>query len=153
VADPPGVTGVAYLDSSALVKLAVVEPESRALRDTLKRWRGNLATGVIAHVEVPRAVLATGTSRNRARLVLARIATIHVSDSVIAVARSLEPPTLRSLDAIHIASAISLVPISTRSSPMTRECRKQQKRSVSRFLLQSSLGFRPHDLVKVCVGS
>ena len=109
MSDPPAGSGVAYLDSSALVKLAVVEPESRALRDTLKRCARSLGNErVVAHVEVPRAVLATGTSRNRARLVLARIATIHLSDSVIAIARSLEPPTLRSLDAIHIASASSL---------------------------------------------
>lgn len=104
----PAALGVAYLDSSALVKLVVVEPESAALREAITPWSGAFATSVIAHVEVPRAVLAAGTSTNRAVLILASVATIPLSESVISAARSLQPPELRSLDAIHIASASSL---------------------------------------------
>lgn len=104
--EAPAALGVAYLDSSALVKLVVVEPESAALREAIKPWSGALATSVIAHVEVPRAGLATGTSLNRVVLILASVATVPLSDSVSA--RGLQPPALRSLDAIHIASATSL---------------------------------------------
>lgn len=104
----PAALGVAYLDSSALVKLVVVEPESAALREAINPWSGALATSAIAHVEVPRAVFAAGASGNRVVLILASVATVPLSDSVIAAARRLQPPALRSLDAIHIASATSL---------------------------------------------
>jgi predicted nucleic acid-binding protein len=107
VTDAPAALGVAYLDSSALVKLVVVEPESAALREAIKPWSGALATSAIAHVEVPRAVFAAGASGNRVVLILASVATVP-RDSVIAAARSLQPPASRSLDAIHIASATSL---------------------------------------------
>ncbi len=106
--DASAALGVAYLDSSALVKLVVVEPESAALREAIKPWSGALATSVIAHVEVPRAVFAAGASGNRVVLILASVATVPLSDSVIAAARSLQPQELRSLDAIHIASATTL---------------------------------------------
>jgi uncharacterized protein with PIN domain len=52
VADP---TGVLYADTSALVKLAVEEPETRALRIELNRW-DTVATSVITEIELARAV-------------------------------------------------------------------------------------------------
>ena len=52
MADP---TGVLYADTSALVKLAVEEPETRALRIELNRW-GTMATSAITEIELARAV-------------------------------------------------------------------------------------------------
>lgn len=89
--DASAALGVAYLDSSALVKLVVVEPESAALREAIKPWSGAPTTSLIAHVEVPRAVFAAGASGNRVVLILASVATIPLSDSVIVAARSLRP--------------------------------------------------------------
>ena len=108
MSDARSAVGVAYPDSSALVKLIVVEPESAALREAIAPWSGAVATSVIAHVEVPRAILAAGSSTNRVALVLASVATVPLSDSVISAAGRLQPTQLRSLDAIHLTSAGSL---------------------------------------------
>jgi predicted nucleic acid-binding protein len=100
---------VAYVDASAIVKLIVPEAESEALASSLSGYSDHV-TSVIAHVEVPRAVRRTGLDPELVMTddVLSRFATVALDRSVVEVARRLEPPRLRSLDAIHIASAISL---------------------------------------------
>jgi predicted nucleic acid-binding protein len=97
-----------YLDSSALVKLVVTEPESEALRRFLKR-RPERVASALARVEVLRAVRAHGElAIKRAVRVLARVRLLRVDDGVLEAAASLDPRVLRSLDAIHIASAREL---------------------------------------------
>ena len=97
-----------YLDASALVKLVVAEPESEALRRFLKR-RPDRVTSALARVEVLRAVRAQGeAAMKRALRVLARVRLLRVDDGVLEAAASLDPRVLRSLDAIHIASAREL---------------------------------------------
>lgn len=105
----PRTTGVvAYLDSSAIVKLVRGEAETMALRAELEQWP-EYASSRLAEVEVLRAALAIGsTARVRARLVLAEISLIAVDDDVIRRASDLQPPTLRTLDAIHVATAQAL---------------------------------------------
>jgi uncharacterized protein len=100
---------VAYVDGSAIVKLIVAEAESEALVSSLRSYDDHV-TSVIANVEVPRAVSRTGLDPDLAMTmdVLSRFATVTLDRTVVEVARRLEPPRLRSLDAIHIASAISL---------------------------------------------
>ncbi|HEX2404625.1 MAG TPA: type II toxin-antitoxin system VapC family toxin [Acidimicrobiia bacterium] len=100
---------VAYVDASAIVKLIVPEAESEALVSSLRGYDDHV-TSVIAHVEVPRAVRRTGLDPDLVMTidVLSRFATVALDHTVVEVARRLEPSRLRSLDAIHIASAISL---------------------------------------------
>jgi predicted nucleic acid-binding protein len=102
------VSEVAYLESSALVKLAVVEEESRALQDALHRWPRRVSSR-IAVVEVLRAVRRRDAARESlARHVLARVGLIAVGDHVLFAASQLDPATIRSLDAIHLATALRL---------------------------------------------
>jgi predicted nucleic acid-binding protein len=64
----------------------------------------------LARVEVLRALqgaAASLASRRRAEDVLARVALIRIDDAVIAAASDLDPADLRSLDAIHFATALS----------------------------------------------
>jgi predicted nucleic acid-binding protein len=99
-----------YLDSSALVKLVVLEPESAALREFLGTHALRLSSA-LAEVEVPRALRRAGygaAEGRRASDVLARIALIEVDRQVLRRAAALAPPGLRSLDAIHLATALSL---------------------------------------------
>ena len=97
-----------YLDSSAIVKLAVHEPESVALRRYLRR-RSPLVASSLARTEVARALLPLGLAAVRAgQEVLARIDLIRVNDRILAAAGSLLPVELRSLDAIHLATAQQL---------------------------------------------
>jgi uncharacterized protein len=93
-----------YIDSSAIVKLAVAEPESAALRRYL-RSRGPLVVSALAQTEVGRALLPLGpTAARRGVDVLRRLDLIRVSDRVLADAARIMPAELRSLDAIHLAT-------------------------------------------------
>lgn len=97
--------GVTYLDSSAIVKLAVAEPESPALRRHLRRRRP-LVSSALARTEVLRALLPAGAAAVASgRSVLADIELARVNDRVLAAAATLEPADLRTLDAIHLATA------------------------------------------------
>jgi predicted nucleic acid-binding protein len=97
-----------YVDSSAIVKLAVAEPESAALRRYLSR-RQPLVSSALARTEVARALLPSGPEAvARGELVLRRIQLLRVNDRVLGEAGQLTPVELRSLDAIHLASARQL---------------------------------------------
>jgi len=99
-----------YLDSSALVKLLVSEPESRSLRRFIASWPDRVSS-VVARVEVARAVGRRANDRraaHRTDTLLDRVLLLHVDPEVLRVAARLEPPELRALDAIHLASALSL---------------------------------------------
>jgi len=97
-----------YLDSSAIVKLVVEEPESMALRRHLRR-RTPLISSALARTEVLRALLLEGDAAlARGRAVLNRLDMIRVSDRVLGAAGVLLPSEVRSLDAIHLESARQL---------------------------------------------
>jgi predicted nucleic acid-binding protein len=94
-----------YVDSSALVKLAVREPESQALRRHLLRRR-TLVSSALARVEVLRALLSLGEPAvRRGEEVLAGIDLVRINDRVLRSAAELTPEDVRSLDAIHLATA------------------------------------------------
>jgi predicted nucleic acid-binding protein len=93
-----------YVDSSALVKLAVREPESDALRRYLQRRRPWVSSA-LARAEVLRALLPGGDEALGAgRRVLARCDLVRVNDAVLSLAGVLLPADLRSLDAVHLAT-------------------------------------------------
>jgi predicted nucleic acid-binding protein len=97
-----------YVDSSALVKLAVREPESVALRRYLARHQP-LVSSALVRTEVVRALLPLGPDAvRRGREVIARLDLLRVNDRVLDAAGSLAPDELRSLDAIHLSSAEQL---------------------------------------------
>jgi uncharacterized protein len=97
-----------YLDSSALVKLAVREPESVALRRYLQRRRPLIASA-LARTEVARALLPLGPEAvRRGQDVLARVGLVRINDRVLDAAGAMLPAELRSLDAIHLATALQL---------------------------------------------
>ena len=99
-----------YLDSSALVKLVVLEPESRALRAYLRGEPQRVSCG-LARTEVLRAVRPVGPSAiAAARRLLQRIDLIRLDDALFDAAGMLEPIGLRSLDAIHLAAAHLVAP-------------------------------------------
>jgi uncharacterized protein len=99
---------VTYLDSSAIVKLAVEEPESAALRSYLRRRRP-FVSSALARTEVARALLPLGAAAvRRGRQVLSSVELVRVNERVLDAAGALLPAELRSLDAIHIATAQQL---------------------------------------------
>jgi predicted nucleic acid-binding protein len=93
-----------YLDSSAILKLAVAEPESAALRRYLRR-RTSLVTSGLARTEVGRALLPLGRAAvRRGSEVLGRLELVRVSDRILSSAAAIPPAELRSFDAIHLAT-------------------------------------------------
>lgn len=109
--DDAAAGSVVYLDTSALVKLVVPEPESEALEQELHRWTDG-ASSSLAWVELPRAVRRRLGEASPSLIelwsALAASAEVPISDEVVGIAARLDPARLGSLDAIHLASAISL---------------------------------------------
>jgi predicted nucleic acid-binding protein len=102
---------VIYCDSSALVKLVVDEPES----DALEAWLAtqpddaHLVSSVLARTEVVRAVSRYGQEWIEAATELLKsVAVVELDGTLADDAARFDPPELRSLDALHLASALRL---------------------------------------------
>ena len=100
-----------YLDSAALVKLVRVEAESRALVDWLNGQAGQrLVASALVEVEVPRALRRSQPAvLGAVAATLARIDRIEIDAAVRATAAAYVDPALRSLGAVHLATADQLV--------------------------------------------
>ena len=96
--------GASYLDTSALVKLLWHERESEALVDYLQAPRRVLSS-VLSRVETVRACLRADLPASDALDLLRVVESITLGTDVVRAAGGLLPPSLRSLDAIHLASA------------------------------------------------
>jgi predicted nucleic acid-binding protein len=102
--------GLVYLDSSAIVKLVVAEPGSVALRSYVDEG-GSRTTSIVSVVEASRAVERVDPALvPRVAEVLAMVNVIDLDGEVARLAARIRPPRLRSLDAIHMASAALLGP-------------------------------------------
>lgn len=103
-----------YVDSSALIKRAIREHESVALIDAIDQWVAEesvLYSSTLAWIEVTRTVRSRLDQEPPAEVVLsienavAGITECRITEPVADIARRLGPSTLRSLDAIHLATA------------------------------------------------
>jgi uncharacterized protein len=101
---------VIYLDTSAFVKLIWSEEETPALEEFLReRPQATLVSSALLMVETRRAVLREDPGRlARADLLLTRVDQAGVTRAVLDAAGRLPDPALRSLDAIHLATALQL---------------------------------------------
>jgi predicted nucleic acid-binding protein len=101
---------VIYLHSAAVVKLVHPESESTALARWLSgRTEVPRVTSVLTEVEVPRAILRWAPAASaRVGPVLATLYRIEITAAVRAAATAFADPLLRSLDAIHLATALQL---------------------------------------------
>ena len=98
-----------YLDTSALVKLVVAEPDSPALLQWLTETEREPVSSDLARTELMRAVRRVAPDRAlQAREVLSRLTLTRVRTEVFERAGQMDPALLRSLDAIHLASALDL---------------------------------------------
>ncbi|CAN5787480.1 type II toxin-antitoxin system VapC family toxin [soil metagenome] len=98
-----------YVDTSALVKLVVAEPETVALRGWLAtREREPIACDLV-RTELSRTVRRVAPDRlATARAVLDALTLTTVTSAVFESAGRLDPSILTSLDAIHLAAALDL---------------------------------------------
>ncbi|MBV9025329.1 MAG: type II toxin-antitoxin system VapC family toxin [Streptomycetaceae bacterium] len=98
-----------YLDSCALLKLVVPEQETAALRTFLSaRGSEGHATSALAQAEIGRALVRVGAPTeivDASEDLLDRVLRIRITDPILHAAARFPTPHLRSLDAIHLASA------------------------------------------------
>ena len=101
--------GVAYADSSALVKLVVAEDESAAVQ----RWfveAPEITCSRVAIIETARAAGRRDHDTGHRDWVLAQLAVVELDTTIAALAATVGPAALRTLDAIHLATALALLP-------------------------------------------
>ena len=98
-----------YVDTSAFVKLVIREAESDALRDKLRTLKQVLISSALLEVEAMRAARHVGLAgRAIADLeeALDEILLLGMTDAIRRRAKYVDPSSLRSLDAIHLATAL-----------------------------------------------
>jgi predicted nucleic acid-binding protein len=99
----------AYLDTSAFLKLVTEEAESAALRKALTRWPEQVSATLL-RTEAVRALRRAGMSDRvgAARRLMRGLTLVRVDEPLLDRAADLEPASLRSLDAIHLAAALTV---------------------------------------------
>ena len=100
---------IAYLDTSAFVKLIVAEPESDGLRTSLRRWPER-ASSTLLRTEASRALRRSGNEHllGTARRLFAALHLVRLEEPLLDRAGELGPAELRTLDAVHLAAALSI---------------------------------------------
>ncbi len=99
-----------YFDTSALVKFVIAEPESAALLAwTGERHDQSYVSSSIIKVEVPRTIMrAHPPALLQSQRLITRTKRVAMTPTLLDAAAALQPPTLRSLDAIHLTSALHI---------------------------------------------
>lgn len=99
-------SGLVYLDSSAIIKLVFEEDETDALL-TFLQTRPQRVSSALARIEVLRIVSRAQDPLplREAKRVLSALDLIRMDDDIVTRAAALEPAGLRSLDAVHLATA------------------------------------------------
>jgi uncharacterized protein len=100
-----------YIDTSAAVKLAVAEAESEALRRFLAGYDDGLVASSLIVVEMRRAALRSGdplAALEATKTLIESIRLVRIGDAILQRAGTLLPATMRSLDAIHLSTALLL---------------------------------------------
>jgi uncharacterized protein len=99
----------AYLDASALVKLFKREPETDALRAALEQWPVRVASELIRVEAICTARRIGGKDLlERAHAALTRLTLLPIDSQILGLATEEYQPSLRAMDAIHLATALSL---------------------------------------------
>ena len=99
-----------YLDTSGLAKLVVNGAETASLRSWIGQRRDrSLVTNIIGAVELQRlSARVSQQALATAVILLGRIDLLDLTPAALALAGQLPPPEVRTLDALHIASAAQL---------------------------------------------
>jgi hypothetical protein len=94
-----------YFDSSAIVKLTHLESESQALIDYLDNNDFEASASILSEVEVLRTL---GRVRADPHDAVRGFFLLNLDADVLRAAASLGPPNLRTIDAIHVATALAI---------------------------------------------
>lgn len=102
-----------YVDTTALTKLLIAEPETPELQAWLSTHLSQgefAATSALSQIELMRVVARYGDSAQteRARYLLDGIDILPITESLLTAAATISPPTLRTLDTLHLAAATQI---------------------------------------------
>lgn len=102
-------SNIAYIDSSALIKLLVRQPETASLEADLAQ-RDGLLMSRLGAVECRRAAARVSTRRvlQAFEQLLEAVYMLDISPAILNRAAEIAQPRVRSLDAIHLATALSI---------------------------------------------
>ncbi len=106
-----------YLDTSALGRVLLGEPDSQAILRELGRFDRHIASRLLG-VELRRLALRHGRLEDADQL-LAGVALIPVEEATLAAAETVPPPTVATLDAIHLVTALRLADAGLLDAVMT----------------------------------
>ncbi len=95
-----------YLDTSAVGRVLLAEPDSEAILAEVGRFERRMASRLLA-VELRRLALRHRL-RDAADRLLAAISLLPLTEATLAAAESIEPASVATLDAIHLAAALEL---------------------------------------------
>jgi len=110
-----------YVDTSVLGRVLLGEPDTRAILRSLDAFELRVASRLM-RVELRRLGLRTGLLAEADRL-LTGVALLPVDDSLLAAAESVAPPTVATLDAIHLVTALRLSSVQRLDAVMTYDMR------------------------------
>ena len=100
-----------YVDSSAFVKLFLDEPESEELQAYIERLADPPASSVLLRIEATRTVRigsASPEAVGAVRAALAGVILVALGDATISRSETIEPAALRTVDAIHLVTALEV---------------------------------------------
>ncbi len=95
-----------YVDTSALGRMLLDEPDATAIEDSLRAYDRRVASRLL-RVELRRVGLRTNLLDGVGEL-LAEVALIPFDESILTAAETVPPSTIATLDAIHLATAVRL---------------------------------------------
>jgi predicted nucleic acid-binding protein len=95
-----------YLDTSVLGRVLLNEPDTPAIRRELDRFERHISSRLLS-VELHRLGLRENMLTYVADLLSGKVL-IPLNEEILAAAETIAPPTVATLDAIHLATAVSL---------------------------------------------
>jgi predicted nucleic acid-binding protein len=120
-----------YLDTSVLGRILLDEPDTPAIRRELGRFERHISSGLLS-VELHRLGRRENMLTYVAELLSGHVL-IPMDEEILAAAETIDPPTVATLDAIHLATAVSLSSAGKLDALMTYD-------------KQLAVGAREHDI-------
>lgn len=99
----PGV----YLDTSALGRLVLDEPDATAIGAALVKF-DSIVSSRLLRIELHRLGLWAQVRAEEIEQWLAGVALVPIDDAILAAAETVSPASVATLDAIHLATALEL---------------------------------------------
>lgn len=96
-----------YLDTSALGRVVLDEPDSAAIGAALAAFDAVVSSRLL-RIELHRVGLRTGIAREEIEAWLAGVSLVPMDDAILSAAESVSPASVATLDAIHLATALQL---------------------------------------------